>query len=104
MKLLAWGAAALTFGAAMVAPGTAGADPSLPDPHTPIFVRGYCPGNRAQEWTGYGRCDGWPYLDGSFWRVTGLGFTEMSRACVVGVDFAVSPAGPGGCGGSWTGG
>jgi hypothetical protein len=57
------------------------ADPSLPDPHNPIFERGYCPGNRAAEWTAYGRCDGWPYADGTFWRATGLGFTEMSWVC-----------------------
>jgi hypothetical protein len=86
--------------AVLLTPAEAHADPSLPNPHDPIFVRGYCPGNRAQEWTAYGRCDGWPYADGSFWRVTGLGFTEMSRECVVGVDFNVSPAPPGGCGGA----
>lgn len=70
---------------------TATADPSLPDPHIPITERGYCPGNRAAEWTAYGRCDGWPYADGSFWRAAGIGFTKTSRACVVGNDFNVSP-------------
>lgn len=89
-------------------PAVAHADP---DPHIPDPTFTYCPGGKSQPFFGNATCDGTPYPDGSYWRVTLLQIGDtpfympnnisISRQCVInnGSPDPV-PAPPGGCDGA----
>ena len=73
-----------------------------PDPHIPDPANDYCPGSGLALKIMWGYCDGAPYPDGSYWRVTGIGEVHISTVCVTGPHrpLGVVPAPPGGCGGA----
>ncbi len=77
------------------------------DPHIPDPFRDHCFGGRTGSMMHGGNCDGAPYPDGSYWRVTQRGVStvenpkgwmSLGKQCVIGDGS--QPAPPGGCGGA----
>lgn len=79
------------------------------DTRNPNPFRGDCFGGRSGSLMVDGHCDGEPYPDGSFWRVTQhgaatveqpKGWMSLTKQCVVYDGADARPAPPGGCGGA----
>lgn len=79
------------------------------DAHNPDPFRDHCFGGRAGSLMDDGHCDGEPYPDGTFWRVTQHGapsverpggWMSLAKECVVADGAGTRPAPPGGCGGA----
>ena len=72
------------------------ASPGAIDPHVPSPALGYCPGNEIRGGL-FHNCDGRPFPDGTFWRVTNVPGVGFVLTC----ETAGGIAGPGGCEGNW---
>lgn len=84
-------------------------NPGYCDAHMPDPMRGHCDGGRTGSLMSEGYCDGEPYPDGSYWRVTQHGaatvenpggWMALTKQCVVHDGAGTRPAPPGGCDGA----
>lgn len=108
-RALGFGIAAATAALLFAAP--AGADPAgATDPQHPDYVTGWCPGRGIRAIPGLmsGTCDGAPYPDGSFWRMTyqpgafwGMQYHQWCHLEFGAAWNPVAERGVGSCGGEW---